>query len=335
VAYEVVTRFARSYHLPAGVLHSHGVLSPIASAAATAKLLGHAPETWLAGVTSAISLTAVAPLHYATGGALARNLWTGICARTGMIAASYAEAGVGGLLSGPQEVFCDALHATWEPGEMTRGLGDSYAISSGYHKQFACCQYAHSALGALLEIRARRPEQDWAATVAGIQVDTHPSGLTLNDRGPTTTLGSKFSLPHAVAATLLLGTGGRRAFTREALDAADIAAFRENVTLAAFEPVLPWPNDRPARVTVRLKDGSVETATCTNAPGDPVNPLSMDDLKAKFTELAEGALGSADPTRTIEAVFDLDRGGPVSELREAMAGVAIAASSRQRGTDGR
>jgi 2-methylcitrate dehydratase PrpD len=318
VAYEVVTRFARSYHFPGGLLHSHGVLSPIASAAATAMLLGHDPETWLAGVTSVISLSLAAPLHYATGGALARNLWTGVCARTGMVAASYAPAGVGGLLSGPQEVFCDALHATCEPAEMTRGLGESYAISTGYHKQFACCQYAHSALGALLEIRARRPGQDWAATVAGIQVDTKPWGLALSDRRPATTLGAKFSIPHAVAATLILGTGGRRAFTREALNAADIATFREKVTLAAFEPILPWPNDRPARVTVRLKDRSVETATCISAPGDPVNPLSMDDLKAKFTELAEGALAWADATRIIAAVFDLDRGGPVSELREAM-----------------
>lgn len=316
VAYEVVARFARSYHFPGRVLHPHGVLSPIASAAATAKLLGHDPETWLAGVTAVISLALAAPQHYATGGALARNLWTGVGARAGMVAASYAPAGVGGLLSAPFEVFCDALHATWEPTEMTRGLGESYAISMGYHKRFACCQHAHSALGALLEIRARWPDRDWAATVAGIQVETHPSGLALSDRRPATTLGAKFSIPHAVAATLVLGTGGRRAFTREALNAVDIATFRERVTLAAFEPVLPWPNDRPARITVRLKDDSVETATCINAPGDPVNPLSMDDLRAKFTELAEDALGSADATRIIAAIFELDRGGPVSELRE-------------------
>lgn len=44
----------------------------------------------------------------------------------------------------------------------------------------------------------------------------------------------------------------------------------------------------------------------------------MDDLEAKFTELAEGARASADAPRIIAAVFDLDRGGPVSELREAM-----------------
>jgi 2-methylcitrate dehydratase PrpD len=318
VAYETVTRFARTYRFPGRVLHPHALLSPIASAAATARLLAHEPETWLAGITSAISLALVGPLRYATGGAFARNLWTGISARSGMLAASYTAAGIGGLPSAPQDAFCDALRGTCEPDEMTRGLGESYAVSSGYHKQFACCQHAHSTLGALLEIRGRRPRQNWAATVTGIQVETHPSGLALTDRRPATTLGAKFSIPHAVAATLVLGTGGLQAFTREALNATEIATVRERVTLAVFEPILPWPNDRPARVTVRLQDGSVETATCINAPGDPVTPLSMDCLRAKFTELAEDALGSVDATRIIAAIFDLDRGGPVSELRESM-----------------
>jgi 2-methylcitrate dehydratase PrpD len=319
VAYEVVTRFARAYQFPAGVLHSHGVLSPIASAAATAKLLGHGRDAWLASLTSAISMASAAPLRYATGGALARNLWTGLGARAGMAAAAYAPAGVGGLPGAAQQVFAEALHATCEPAEMTRGLGESYAISAGYHKRFACCQYAHSALGALLELRARRPDEDWAASVARVDVETHPSGLALNDRRPATTLGAKFSIPHAVAATLVLGTGGRQAFTRAALDAKRVAALRDRVTLAPFEPILAWPNDRPARITVRFEDGSLETATCMNAPGDPVNPLSMDDLRGKFTELAEEALGSGAAAPVIAAVFALDHGGPVSELREAMA----------------
>jgi hypothetical protein len=50
----------------------------------------------------------------------------------------------------------------------------------------------------------------------------------------------------------------------------------------------------------------------------PADVVSLDDLEAKFTELAEGAPPSADAPRIIAAVFDLDRGGPVSELREAM-----------------
>lgn len=318
VAYETVTRFARAYRFHDPVLHPHAVLSPIASAAATARLLGHEPETWVAGITSAVSLALAGPTRYATGGAFARNLWTGVSARSGMLAASYAAAGIGGLPSAPAEVFCDALGGTCEPDEMTRGLGESYAVGSGYHKQFACCQHAHSTLGALLEIRARRPRQDWAATVASISVEIHPSGLALSDRRPATTLAAKFSVPHAAAATLVLGTGGRQAFTREALDAMEIAAVREHVTLAAFEPILPWPNDRPARVTLRLRDGSIETATCINAPGDPVTPLSLDCLRAKFTELAEDALGSIDATGVIAAIVNLDRGGPVSELRQSM-----------------
>jgi 2-methylcitrate dehydratase PrpD len=75
------------------------------------------------------------------------------------------------------------------------------------------------------------PTARWACAV---RFGPRPSSA-----GPSTTLGAKFSIPHAVAATLILGTGGRPAFTREALNAADVATFREKVTLATFEPMLP------------------------------------------------------------------------------------------------
>jgi hypothetical protein len=81
---------------------------------------------------------------------------------------------------------------------------------------------------------------------------------------------------------------------------------------------LPADVVQRAKVILMLQDGSVETATCINAPGDPVTPLSMDCLRARFTELAEDALGSVDATRIIAAIFDLNGGGPVSELRESM-----------------
>lgn len=318
VGYEVAARLATAYRFPPLVLHPHGVFAPVAAAAAVSKLAGYPTDVWRTALTSAVSMAPATPYRHATDGALARNLWVGVGGRAGVSAAEYAAFGVGGWSHTLDEVFVRALGATADARALSADLGVSYAIASGYHKKFACCQYAHSALAALLEIRARQPGREWANEIEAVEVETHPAGLSLDNREPATTLAAKFSLPHAVAATLLLGTGGRRAFTRDTLRAPDIAALRRNVVLKPHPRIGPWPADRPARVTVRFRDGSSEVSEWVNAPGDPVNPLSLADLQVKFAELARDALGDVDVDAVLKAIFALDQGGPVTDLRDAM-----------------
>ncbi len=93
-------------------------------------------------------------------------------------------------------------------------------------------------------------------------------------------------MPHAVAAALLTGDAGARAFDARALNEPSIAALRGRVVTAAWTPALPPPNDRPARVAVRLHDGNSFEAECLSARGGPDRPLPPDVWIEKMRALA-------------------------------------------------
>jgi len=168
---------------------------------------------------------------------------------------------------------------------MTGGLGERWAVEDGYHKVFACCQYAHSALEATLKLGERAAKAGRsAADLAEILVETHPKGMSLVTVEPSTVLGAKFSMPHAAAAGAVLGTGGQAAFTAAALHDPAIATLRRKVRLAPHREIGAPPNDRPARVTWRFADGESWSAECASARGGADQPFSEETLIAKLDE---------------------------------------------------
>src|SRR5579875_3419522 len=84
---------------------------------------------------------------------------------------------------------------------------------------------------------------------------------------PPTVLSAKFSLPHALAAVAARRTGGQAAFARDTLDDPVIARLRQTVRLRLYDAIGPWPKDRPARVTWRLKDGETWSEAVQSARG--------------------------------------------------------------------
>ena len=57
-------------------------------------------------------------------------------------------------------------------------------------------------------------------------METAPGGQALRNAEPETVLAAKFSMPHAIAATVHLGTAGARAFTEDKLRDEGIAKLR-------------------------------------------------------------------------------------------------------------
>lgn len=313
VGYEIAARFAHAWSFPPLTVHPHGALSPVGAAVAVAKARGYSSSELLQTIQTASALAITSPYNHATGGALVRNVWTGAGARLGIMASELTMDGILGLPSSPFDVFATALQGEWQDGALSNGLG-AYAIESGYHKPYACCQYAHATIDALLELRARHEALEWAREVESIVVETHPKGLSLDVVHPKTTLGAKFSLPHAVAAGLAYGTGGPSAFTRASIDDPEVRTLSEAVELRPIGEVRDWPEDRPSRITVRLKNGSEDAAYCATATGDPTRPLSRDQLVEKFIEVA-GATISAEGARELaDRILGLTDDLPVRNL---------------------
>ena len=288
VSYEISGRFARAFPFEGFSVHPHGCFVSLGAAAAVAKLRRFSVPDFTSAVTGATSMAYAGPFSHAIEGTLVRNAWTATGAWTGMRAVDLARAGIGGATTTPYDVFAVCFKTGVEIDELTRDLGVDWAIFGGYHKVFACCQYAHAAVEANLALVKQLPAGMSASDIDEIVVETHPKGMTLTTIEPETVLAAKFSFPHILAASAMLGTGSARAFFGETLTDQRISALRRRVRLAPYAPIGNWPNDRPGRVTWRLKDGRTLQAQSINARGGTDMPFSAAELMDKSQELTAG-----------------------------------------------
>ena len=281
IGYEVVTRFARGFPFPDLMLHPHATLPAIGAAAGVAAIRRLAGGTFLDAITGASTMVAPGPFNHTVKGALVRNVWAGVGAWIGLRSVDWAGLGICGAASSPYDVFVGGLGAEVRPDELTAVLGQSWGISDGYHKIYACCQYSHSAVESLEELLARRPDVEAASDIERIIVETHWRGLTLENKRPATSLAAKFSLPHIMAAISHLRHAGAEAFSAATLEDPAIVALRERVELGRYEPERLWPEDRPARVTWILRTGERLQAECRSARGGPDRPFAPSEILDK------------------------------------------------------
>ena len=199
LSYEISTRIARTWTPRAFVMQSHGRYGAIGAAAAVA-LARHADaETLHAALTGAVTLTTPSPRDHLVSGALVRNVWPAVAAWSGMMSVDWAECGIGGVDGGFYDVYTTVHGGRADPEVLTAGLGAEWAILDGYLKIHACCQHLHSTVEAMLAIRDDLGAGVAPDRVVEIEVHTHPLAVPLVNPRPVTTLGAKFSLPHAAA----------------------------------------------------------------------------------------------------------------------------------------
>jgi 2-methylcitrate dehydratase PrpD len=296
ISYEVITRIARGWVIYPLVLHPHADLAAVGAASAIASLRRLDVKDFFNALTSSATLVVIGPFNHGVKGALVRNMWAASGAWHGMMSVDWALCGIGGLESSLNDVYTTTLGGAMHPEQLTANLGEEWAIRDGYHKIFACCQYGHSAVEAALLIAGEMPPGKGGQDIEGVVVETHARGLMLDNYNPETTLAAKFSMPHIVAATLVLGHAGVEAFNSSALHQPEIVDLRGRIEMRPFLPEQEWPNDRPARVTVQLKDGRVLSRDCMSAKGGPDRPFTEEEILAKVVQLTSDIYPHLAPT---------------------------------------
>lgn len=283
-AYEIGTRLARAWPGTLPRLHPHGVYNAVCAAAGLALLRGFSAAELERALTAAATMVSPGPYSHPIEGALVRNAWPAAGAWLGLFACDLARVGVGGLGSGFHDVFALGLGAPSCPGELTDGLGTDWTICAGYHKLHAACHHSHAAIEAVEALREAHPELAGGERVEHILVEGSAMAANFGNAEPSTTLAAKFSIPHAVAGAVVLGANDPTTFATAGLHHPGIAALRSRVSLGLMD-VKPWPYNRPARVTLTLRDGRSLTASCEAAFGSPSRPLTEDQVLAKIAAL--------------------------------------------------
>ena len=271
-------------------MHPHGTWGTVGAAVAVAKLAGADAATMARTVNVSSSLGLATSRKTMLEGGLVRNTYAGISGHMGVLAHDLVSAGFSGEKDGLATVYGSVVSRNFAPEAMLDELGTRWEIARNYFKRHAACRYTHAALDAIGEIARERPGGLRADEIENIDVLTYSLAGQLNDQEPANTLAGKFSVPFAVATTIVNGSSGVASFTWEAVRDQAVKALARRVEVRE-DPELTamMPRFRPATVTVFFKDGSSAEASTTTNKGDSEDPYSAAELAEKFHDLAARA----------------------------------------------
>jgi 2-methylcitrate dehydratase PrpD len=291
--------------------HATTSIGTLGCAAAAARILGlDARETGHA-LGIAASLASGLKENF---GSMTKPYHAGHAARNGVLAAQLARGGMTAsesALDGLQG-YAAAFSGAALPADVFDRLGQRWEIvTSGIAvKPYPSCALTHSAIDALVELRAAHRLD--AAQVAEVEVGVNrvvPD--VLRHERPTSPLERKFSMPYCAAAALAHGGVALRDFEDGPVDPV-VGALIPRVKMIV-DPSLPDTLEQQAwtRVTVTLTDGRVLASPASGARGHPDRPLSTEALREKFMACASRVLspddaeGIADQIEHFEDIPDI------------------------------
>ncbi len=299
--------------------HGTGTFGTFGAAAGAGRLLGLDAER----LTHALGIASVqaAGLIRAAVGTMCKPLHAGKAAMNGLLAACLARDG----FTGPPEILTDKQcfgelfgGETLVPGRAVEGLGQRYEMLNISFKPYACCSQTHAtadAVRALREAHGLKADDVESITLTVNPVAANVAGIPR----PAGSLEGKFSLAYVAALALAGDPLGIPGFENSRVTRPDLQAVCSRVTLE----VKPGMGDVETHATVVTKEGRRLTHYVAEARGNPGNPLSDDEIRAKFLDLAEPILGTRRARRLMRGVLSLEAAadaGAVARLTGLPAG---------------
>lgn len=296
--------------------HMTGTSGVICAAAAAGRLL----ELDGARMAHALGLAATqAAGHREQFGTMAKAFHVGRAAASGVLAVRLAARGY----TSAAEAFEGrrGMLAVMSSGEnadaLQRDLGERWEILRNGVKPYSCGVVIHPAIDVARRLREQGVSPD---QLERLDLQVHPFVLELcGKRDPSLGLEGKFSVTYAVATMLHDGAARERQFTDDAVRRPEV---RETARRIA-------PRDDPsigtaeARGSARLRDGRLIEIHIPAATGTVTNPVSDDELRGKFRELATPPLGADRAERLIELVDGLESLEDVGTLLAATVPSAV------------
>lgn len=287
-----------------------GAWSPFAAIGAAGFVRGTAVEP----LAHALAIAAQhAPALPGLAGLMGSDVKEGIAwgATSGMAALRLAESG----FTGPLAIF-DAV-ALYSAERMVDGLGGTPLIGGTYFKPYACCRHNHAPLDAYAALAARHAIAP--ADVSAVEVHTYSGTFNLSNKAaPRDLVEAQYSVPFCLAILALQGPQALLPMEAAQLGDPALESFAGRVSMhrdPAIEPL--FPAQSPARVVVHAGGQRFESPV-TTPRGDPADPLSWDELRAKFVTATRLVLPPARQDEFLAAVERL-RAGHLQPLRDALA----------------
>lgn len=297
------------------IWHNTATCGPFGSAMAAAALLNLTDAAAVDALGNAGSQSS-GLWQFLETAAMTKHLHAGHAAEAGVKAAELAAFGFTGpphILEG-EKGFFKAACPDADPAAVTRDPEAPWQLTLTSIKPWPSCRHTHPVIDAGEELRARLLADGVALERIGdVEASTYRAALDVCDRPVALSdYEAKFSLQHAIAASLLCPRVDFTAFGAEARTRCAALAARVQVEAAD-----PWAGAYPrawgGRVRLRLDDGTEYVAERTNAKGDPEAPLSRNDMIAKADMLLRYG-NVAEPRRIIDGVLSMADDGALPDL---------------------
>ncbi|MBE9524758.1 MAG: MmgE/PrpD family protein, partial [Chloroflexi bacterium] len=265
--------------------------------------------------------------HFTLGGVVAghltnmKNTADPLASQAGVIAAMMAREGYGGpveVLEGKEGLFEVLSNVTWRPDWLLKNLGKEFMITQCGYKAFPTEALTHQPISAALQVC--RENNIAAEDVAQILVETTTRGADIlsdpSKFAPKTKETADHSLPYVIAAAVADGNVLPDSFSDEKLVDPRIWDLLAKIKVKA-DPEIDalFPAVKRARVSITTVEGITHTAQVDYAKGSPQNPMSDEEIIAKFRANADGVVSKKRQDEIIAATWSFEQ---IDDLGEYM-----------------
>ncbi len=271
--------------------HSGSVFGTHAAAMASGKLRGLSP----AQLEDALGLagTQSSGLMAAQYEAMSKRMHHGLAARNGFYAAGLAAAGYTGIkrvfereYGGFLSVFGEGHNP--DASLLTAQLGQRWETSTIVVKCYAAMGGLLGAIDAARKLRGSVAPENISKIDITVGETVYKHGWWTPKR-PLTPIGAQMNIGYATAAALLDGNVLPEQFTPARLDSDDIWSLIAATTVHLDESLAEADVSQWFRtdVAVTTRDGAVHRARVVQPHGAPADPVTNEELVAKFHALAD------------------------------------------------
>jgi len=256
--------------------------------------------------------------HFTLGGVVAghltnmKNTADPMAAQAGVYASMMAKEGYSGpveVIEGKEGLIEVLNNVEWRTEELVKGLGKDFLITECSYKAFPTEALTHQPISAALQVCT---ENNLAAEdIAEILVETTTRGADiLSDPSkykPETKETADHSLPYVIAVAVADGNVLPDSFTDEKLKDPRIWDLLGKIKVVA-DPEIDslFPKVKRARVVITSVSGHTFKAQVDHAKGSPENPMSDDEIIAKFQANADGVISTDRQKQIIDQTWSFD-----------------------------
>lgn len=219
-------------------------------------------------------------------------------------------------MTGPHTIFDD------DHGRPTsfNSLGKEYEILNTYFKPYPSCRYTHSAIEITSNLMNTHKLK--SNEILKIKVSAPLRHIALNSQAPSSIVQAQFSIPFVVGAVISYGRHSIKTMTDESLSNKKILEQAAKVTIE-HDPSLD-KNNWSGKILIETKDGQIFEETKILPKGDPKDPMSDEELKDKFKELAETMIDG----KSINTLYELINKLENTQMQQIIDILRLAQSTR-------